>query len=212
MEKDMKHLLRSAKEAALAECKDCPRSLSMLGNDERLFASCCKDHYSLEPCLVMFIYRDPSRSKVGCAKDNLICCYCHDDQTALNHRKLMEHYKIDTKQIYNTNAVLCGSRSKNSAPSTAVIRKCSKVLRRQIELINPGIIVTFGLEAVKTTCLALDLDAPKRMSDVAGREIQSSGPAIFPTYHLSPLNYNTNKKGSVIERHWQYLSSILPKK
>ena len=115
MKQTITDLLSTAEKAQLPPCKECPRRTAVLGKD-RLFASSCKKHFSRTPCKAMFVYRDPSRSEKGCAGDNLVCAYCHEDATAIRHRELMERYKIDHKQIYNTNAVLCGTKSKNKAP------------------------------------------------------------------------------------------------
>ena len=76
-----------------------------------------------------------------------------------------------------------------------------------MEIINPTIVVTFGLEAVRGVCHALGLDIPSRLGNIAGRKIAHGKMIIFPTYHLSgrTAKYNEEK-----EIHWKMLRKLLP--
>lgn len=162
---DMTELMTIAGAGELEECSRCPRRQPAGGS---IFASCCPEHWSLTACPAMFVFRDPSVSKKGCAGDGKVCCYCHEDGTARNHRNFMSRFGIDSTQIFTTNAVLHGMEGKNSDPPMGAIRCCANTLRRQIDLIQPEVIVTFGKTAIQAIYLIFNQPPPHSMAEVAG--------------------------------------------
>lgn len=193
-------LLYKTYNAKHPECKACNRQYN-----HDLFAVCCPYHFSLRPCKAMFILQEPPREK----EDDCVCCFCHHDQTAFNLRYFIEHHKIDSKQVYITNAALHGSKSEGET------HNCSKILEEQINIIKPNIIVVFGGDAHKSLSVALKNKLPQLSSRLRklkfGDYIKLGSYIIFTTYHPSSRNFNA-KKGKDIEKHWEEIAKVLPKK
>src|ERR1700752_2312630 len=71
------------------------------------------------------------------------------DQSGKNFDKFLASINLSRSQIFITSAALCNPRSATGAnrrPAASEIRNCSDYLRRTIDLIDPGIIVTLGNE------------------------------------------------------------------
>ncbi len=76
----------------------------------------------------------------------------HGDKSGHNFEELLSFAGIDRNSIYVTNAVLCNprdSKGNNSTPNNTEIKNCTSFLKRQIELINPRIVVTLGSKALQ---------------------------------------------------------------
>ena len=76
----------------------------------------------------------------------------HGDTAGANFERLLAQVGISRYQIFVTNSVLCNPKDEkgnNSTPNIDEIRNCSTYLKRQIELVNPKIIVTLGATALK---------------------------------------------------------------
>lgn len=76
----------------------------------------------------------------------------HGDQAGHNFEDLIEFAGISRSEIYVTNAVLCNPKDlngNNSPPKDEEIANCSVFLRRQIDLVNPKVVVTLGGSALK---------------------------------------------------------------
>lgn len=75
----------------------------------------------------------------------------HGDKSGHNFEDLLSFAGINRSDIFVTNAVLCNPRDadgNNSTPNSDEVRNCSHFLQKQIELINPKIIVTLGASAL----------------------------------------------------------------
>jgi len=78
----------------------------------------------------------------------------HGDIAGANFEDLLSSAGIARSDIFITNAVLCNPRDakgNNATPISAEIANCADFLRRQLELVDPAIVVTLGsvaLEAV----------------------------------------------------------------
>jgi uracil-DNA glycosylase family 4 len=71
----------------------------------------------------------------------------HGDIAGANFEDLLSSAGIARSEIFITNAVLCNPRDakgNNSTPIGAEISNCSSFLRRQLELVDPAIVVTVG--------------------------------------------------------------------
>lgn len=80
----------------------------------------------------------------------------HGDKAGDNFESLLDFVGISREDIFVTNAVLCNPKDdsgNNSPPSLDEIAHCSGFLKQQIDLINPGIVVTLGANALKATAL-----------------------------------------------------------
>jgi uracil-DNA glycosylase family 4 len=75
----------------------------------------------------------------------------HGDQAGHNFENLLEFAKLDRNNIYVTNAVLCNPKDEkgnNATPVSKEITNCNNFLKRQIDLVDPKIIVTLGAKSL----------------------------------------------------------------
>jgi len=108
----------------------------------------------------------------------------HGDKAGDNFEKLLSLAGLRRSDVFVTNAVLCNPRDQNgnnAPPSRSVLVQCAANLRRQIELVDPRIVVTLGSAALESTRLiathALTLSANVRsMTDWFDRK-------LVPLYH-----------------------------
>lgn len=80
----------------------------------------------------------------------------HGDKAGDNFESLLDFVRISREDIFVTNAVLCNPKDdngNNATPTIEEIANCSSFLRKQIELIDPKIVVTLGANALKATAL-----------------------------------------------------------
>jgi uracil-DNA glycosylase family 4 len=90
--------------------------------------------------------------------------------------ELLASINLTREQVYITNIVKCRPPG-NRDPQTPEITACSKYLDRQIEAINPSVIVTLGR-------FSMALFMPEaRISTVHGRARTVNGRVIVPMYH-----------------------------
>ena len=78
------------------------------------------------------------------------------DQSGRNFERFLASINLTRRSIFITNAVLCNPRTSSGAnrkPTQREVSNCSAFLRRQIEVINPRVIVTLG--AVSLAALRL---------------------------------------------------------
>ena len=71
----------------------------------------------------------------------------HGDVAGNNFEGFLDHVGLSRSDIYISNAALCNPRDdkgNNSTPNKQELSNCSDYLRRQIDLVNPKIIVTLG--------------------------------------------------------------------
>lgn len=76
----------------------------------------------------------------------------HGDTSGRNFEDLLTFAGISRNDIFVTNAVLCNPKDKegnNSTPTQLEAANCQPFLRRQIELVNPKIVVALGNTALR---------------------------------------------------------------
>src|ERR1700744_5769722 len=76
----------------------------------------------------------------------------HGDKAGENFEKLIAQANISRYDFFITNAVLCNPKDEkgnNATPTKSEVVNCSKFLRRQLELIQPRIVVTLGSQALQ---------------------------------------------------------------
>lgn len=108
----------------------------------------------------------------------------HGDIAGNNFEEFLEFAGIHRADIFVTNAVLCNprdSRGNNSTPKIEEIENCATYLRRQIDLVNPDIVVSLGAIALRALAVIeshdLNLAANVRSTHRwYGRE-------LIPLYH-----------------------------
>ncbi len=108
----------------------------------------------------------------------------HGDRAGENFEHLLAQSGISRYDCFITNAVLCNPKDdagNNSTPLRSEIANCSGFLKRQIELIQPLLIVTLGNQALQ----ALKLIAPHSIELSLGvrRAWRWNGRTLIPLYH-----------------------------
>lgn len=91
--------------------------------------------------------------------------------------KMIEAMGLERSQVYITNVVKCRPRD-NRNPAPLEIKECSPFLRKQVQIVEPEIIVTVGRFATVTL---LEVDEP--LGALRGRWHEFMDIALMPTYH-----------------------------
>ena len=109
------------------------------------------------------------------------------DQSGKNFERFLASVGLARSEIFITSAALCNPRKATGAnrrPTSTELRNCSDFLRRTIELIQPGVIVTLGgvalesLKSIETHQFTLRDDAANLR--------KWNGRTLIPLYHPSP--------------------------
>lgn len=128
---------------------------------------------------LMFIAEAPGR--LGA---DLLAIPLHGDKTGHNFEELLKFTNLDRSEIFITNAVLCNPRDidgNNSTPNKTEISNCISFLKKQIELVNPEIIISLGATALYTLSL-IEFHGYTLKKDV--RTINNWwGRKLIPLYH-----------------------------
>ncbi len=98
-----------------------------------------------------------------------------------------------TEDVYIANIVKCRPPG-NRVPSREEADACRPWLTRQVELINPSIIVLLGSVALQNI-----IDQNARITRMRGQWIKKAGIEFMPTYHPAALLRDETKKRPVWE-------------
>jgi DNA polymerase len=131
---------------------------------------------------VMFIAEAPGRN--GADRTRIPFS---GDASGVNFDALIASIGLSRADIFITNTVLCSPRKESGAndrPTRTEIGNCSDFLRRQIEVINPRLIVTLG--AVALDSLRLIEPHQYQLRDSVARILPWNGRLLVPLYHPSP--------------------------
>lgn len=93
--------------------------------------------------------------------------------------RLLEEAGIDRADVAVANVLKCRPPD-NRAPRRAEMQRCRGWLDRQVELVDPQLVVTLG-----GTALAWALGAGHRLGDLRGRIHAWNGRRLLATYHPS---------------------------
>lgn len=77
----------------------------------------------------------------------------HGDRAGDNFEALIEQVGLSRHYCFITNAALCNPKDNNgnnSTPTRSELQNCSGFLKRQIDLVNPRIVVTLGAQALNS--------------------------------------------------------------
>lgn len=105
------------------------------------------------------------------------------------------------EHIFLANIVKCRP-PQNRDPSPEERATCLPYLYKQIELIDPKIIILLGATALKGL-----IDPNARITKVRGTWIEWQGRLVLPTYHPSALLRNPNLKHAA----WEDFKSVIDK-
>jgi uracil-DNA glycosylase len=113
------------------------------------------------------------------------------DLSGVYFEALIASIGLSRREIFITNSVLCSPRRPNGAndkPTPAEVRNCTGFLRRQIEIVDPEVIVTLGSVALGSLSL-IDRHSYKLKETVA-TVLSWSDRLLIPLYHPSPRVIN----------------------
>ena len=164
-------------EALVAEAAACRRCEAMCGRSAVLSA-----HNGRVGARVMFVGEAPGRQ----GGDRTRVPFS-GDQSGRNFQRYIDSINLARERLFITNSVLCNPRRESGAnrrPSAREIGNCSEFLRRQIELIDPLVVVTLG--GVALAALAVVEAHELTLGRSAGRVARWNGRLLVPLYHPSP--------------------------
>jgi DNA polymerase len=113
--------------------------------------------------------------------------------------QMIEAMGLQRKDVYICNVVKCRP-PENRQPEDDEVRTCSPFLLRQIDVINPKVIVCLGAVAAKTL-----LQTNRGISQFRGQWLEYRGRKLLATYHPAYLLRNPNAKGEV----WKDLQKVM---
>ena len=113
--------------------------------------------------------------------------------------QMIEAMGLQRKDVYICNVVKCRP-PENRAPEPDEVTTCSPYLLRQIDVIQPKVIVCLGAVAAKTL-----LETTRGISQFRGEWLQWRGRKLMATYHPAYLLRNPNAKGEV----WKDLQMVM---
>ncbi|MFZ1343592.1 uracil-DNA glycosylase family protein [Thiothrix eikelboomii] len=155
----------------IKNCKLCPR---MHGITRVIGYSCGKPSSP-----IMFIGEAPGR--LG-ADDTQIPF--HGDRSGHNFEGLLKTAGISRSDIFVTNSVLCNPRNEkgnNDTPTSLEVINCSENLKKQIELVNPKVIVTLGAKALQSLNF---IESHKiLLKEGVRKDFKWYGRLLIPLYH-----------------------------
>ena len=109
------------------------------------------------------------------------------DASGRNLQRYLDSINLTRKGIFFTNAALCNPRTMsgaNRAPTRLEVANCSDFLRRQIEIIDPRVVVTLG--AVSLAALKSIEYHELILKEAAGKIFKWQERLLVPLYHPSP--------------------------
>jgi uracil-DNA glycosylase family 4 len=132
------------------------------------------------------------------------------DQSGRNLARFLASINLRRDDIFFTNAVLCNPRKESGAnrkPTMKEMANCSAFLRRQLEVVNPRVIVTLG---------AVSLDALRRieyhelsLKEAAGKIYEWDGRLLVPVYHPSPQVLASHRREATQLQDYQAIAHAL---
>jgi uracil-DNA glycosylase len=113
--------------------------------------------------------------------------------------QMIEAMGLQRKDVYICNVVKCRPPG-NRPPEADEVTTCSPFLVRQLEVINPKVIVALGATAAKTL-----LETETGISKFRGQWLDFRGKKLMATYHPAYLLRNPPAKGEV----WKDLQKVM---
>ena len=132
------------------------------------------------------------------------------DQSGRNFERFIASIKLSRNDIFITNAVLCNPRSgsgANRTPTNSEVANCSDFLLRQIEIVDPQVIVTLG--AVALAALRRHGYHELSLRENAGRVHQWNGRLLVPLYHPSPQVLASHRREAAQLRDYKSVARAL---
>lgn len=132
------------------------------------------------------------------------------DQSGRNFARFISSINLPREEIFITNAVLCNPRKPSGAnrkPTNAEVLNCSAYLRRQIEILDPKVVVTLG--AVSLAALKLVEYHELSLKESAGQVHDWNGRLLVPVYHPSPQVLASHRREAAQLRDYESVARAL---
>lgn len=165
----------------------------------------------LGPAKLIFINERPGR--IGAGGSGYIS-YDNNDPSADFFKECFLQLKIDRRDIFITNACLCHpiyEDYEDTPLKNSEIRNCHYWLKRQIEVINPMLIVTIGGKALTSMRLLHHYSSqlrPFKLTPDIGKVIKDTDPWIYPLFHTSRRG-RANRVAKEQKKDWLKILDIL---
>jgi len=118
-----------------------------------------------------------------------------------NLQALLSRAGLRREDVFITNVVKCRPPG-NRRPTRVESVTCHPYLRRQIELMEPRVIVLLGDTALK------EIFPEGTLGEMHGRPARRSERTYYPTYHPASMIYNASLK-AVLEGDFEGLGRLL---
>jgi uracil-DNA glycosylase family 4 len=132
------------------------------------------------------------------------------DQSGKNFDRFLASIGLSRQQIFITSAALCNPRAdsgSNRKPSKTELTNCSDFLRRTIEIVDPGIVVTLGSVALEALKWIKSHDL--RLKESAAKVQSWDGRVLVPIYHPSPQVLASHRRESEQLRDYKVVARAI---
>ena len=132
------------------------------------------------------------------------------DQSGRNFGRYLSSINLTREEIFITNAALCNPRKTSGAnrkPTSVEISNCSPYLRRQLEILDPPVVVTLG--AVSLAALKAVEYHELTLKENAGSVHEWNGRLLVPVYHPSPQVLASHRREDAQLRDYRAIARAL---
>ncbi|HZK24795.1 MAG TPA: uracil-DNA glycosylase [Oscillospiraceae bacterium] len=116
---------------------------------------------------------------------------------------LLAQAGIKREDVYITGSCKCRP-PKNRNPYKKELTACQPIIKQQLAIIRPQVVVCLGLVAVHNL-----LEPKVRLADVRGKWFEGSGYRIYPTYHPAAVLRGTVKADILVEDFQRVSASLV---
>lgn len=132
------------------------------------------------------------------------------DASGRNLQRYLDSIGLKRERIFITNAALCNPRTPTGAnrrPTGREVANCAPFLRRQLEIIDPLVVVTLG--AVSLAALKSIEYHELTLREAAGKIFNWSGRLLVPLYHPSPQVLASHRREEAQLKDYTVLAQAL---
>ncbi len=117
--------------------------------------------------------------------------------------KLLASIGLSRDEVYITNTILCRP-PENRNPKAEELKNCRARLDKQIEILNPRLVITLGNFATQYM-----LDTKQGITKLRGKVVEKNGIQIMPMFHPATILYNGGKNLHIFEEDFNNVAEIL---
>jgi len=124
--------------------------------------------------------------------------------------RLFQAAGIERESVFMTNLIKC-TLPKNRKPKSNEIESCSCFVNKEIEIIQPQIIVPLGYYATRSILIKYHKNPSKQelsFKNINGKLLVLDEMKIFPLTHPSALLYNPSFEPGTIEKYRKLLTLL----